>query len=387
MPTLLLAVKTGEGTANILTVAWAGIAGSGPAMIALRIGGFHYSTPFIDRELSFTANVPSSSQIKGVEYCGTVSGREDPDKARTCGWTLLPATQVSSPIIAECPVNFECRVVRKTEIGLGAIYLAEILQTHVDERILAGPRNIDPRALDPVIYGPDGNYYALGPKIADSDPVRRQAQLPPPGAEPAALVLDEPGPVEPQLAAAIELPRLREKLRSSRTVFEGRVITVRVDEFDLGDGKVHAREIVAHGGSVVLVAIDRAERVVFVRQFRHGAGDELWELPAGMLEQGEDPAAAASRELAEETGLSPGRLEPLADFYVSPGYCTELLHLYLATDLAAASPGAGPDEDERIQTRWFALREAEAMCLDGRVRDAKTIAGILVASALLRAER
>jgi len=120
MPTLLLAVKTGEGTANIMTVAWAGIIGNGPSLIALRIGGFHYSAAFIDRETSFTLNVPSGSQVVGVDYCGTVSGRDDPDKARTCGWTLAPSSQVSSPIIVDCPVNFECRVVQKTLAGRGA---------------------------------------------------------------------------------------------------------------------------------------------------------------------------------------------------------------------------------------------------------------------------
>ncbi len=165
LPALLLAVRTGETAANIMTVAWAGIVGNGPALVALRIGGFHYSAPFIDREMSFTLNVPSSSQASGVDYCGTISGRDDPDKAKTCGWTLLPAAKVNSPIIAECPVNFECRVVSRTAIGKGAIYIAEVVESHADETVLAGPRALDAVALDPIIYAPDGCYYRLGERL------------------------------------------------------------------------------------------------------------------------------------------------------------------------------------------------------------------------------
>lgn len=165
MPTLLLAVKTGEGKANVMAVAWAGIVGSGPVMMAVRIGGFHYSAPFVDREMSFTMNVPSSRLAAAADYCGTVSGHDDPDKIRTCGWTLLPSRRISSPIIAECPLNFECRVVHKQPIGKGAIYLTEVLETHADEGILTGPKEIDAVALDPLIYAPDRNYYRLGEKI------------------------------------------------------------------------------------------------------------------------------------------------------------------------------------------------------------------------------
>ena len=164
MPALLLAVKTGEESANVLTIAWAGIVGI-PPMMALRIGGSHYSTPFIDREMSFTVNVPSSRQAVGADYCGMVSGRDDPDKAATCGWTLVPSTRIASPMIAECPLNLECRVAHKLEAGRGAIYLVEILETHVDEELLVGADKIDPVALDPLIFTNDGNYYRLGEHV------------------------------------------------------------------------------------------------------------------------------------------------------------------------------------------------------------------------------
>jgi len=165
MPAMLVAVRTGEESANILTVAWGGIVGA-PPLLALRIGGTHYSTPFIEREGNFTVNIPRSTQAVEADYCGLVSGRSDPDKANTCGWTLLPASQISSPLIAECPLNFECRVVRKIEMGKGAIYLAEILETHVDQEVLTEDKKIDALALDPLVFTPDGQYYKLGERVA-----------------------------------------------------------------------------------------------------------------------------------------------------------------------------------------------------------------------------
>lgn len=171
---------------------------------------------------------------------------------------------------------------------------------------------------------------------------------------------------------------MHEELSSSETVFKGRIITVRVDQVELEDGGRATREIVAHGGSVALVAVDGLDRVLLVRQYRHAALDELWELPAGRVEPGEAPDQAAARELAEETGLRPGALEPLAGFFVSPGYCTEYLSVYVATGLSPATD-ARPDTDERIHARWFGLKEAAGMCLDGRIRDAKTVAGVFAA--------
>ena len=164
MPTMLVAVKTGEGNANVLTVAWGGIVGS-PPMLALRIGT-HYSTPHIEREGSFTVNIPRSTQAVEADYCGLVSGQSDPDKPGTCGWTLLPATQISSPLIAECPLNFECRIAQTIKAGKGAIYLAEILETHVDEEALTEDQKIDALALDPLIFTPDGYYHKLGERVA-----------------------------------------------------------------------------------------------------------------------------------------------------------------------------------------------------------------------------
>lgn len=166
MPAVLVAVKTGEGSANILTIAWCGIVWGSPPMLALEIGARHYSTPFIEREGNFTVNIPRSSQVVGVDYCGMVSGSKDPNKPATCGWTMIPSTKISSPLIAECPLNFECRVVRKVEAVKGAFYLAEILETHVDEDVLVSGKTVDASLLDPLIFTPDGAYHKLGERIA-----------------------------------------------------------------------------------------------------------------------------------------------------------------------------------------------------------------------------
>ncbi len=163
MPTILIAVKTGEGRANVLTVAWAGVVAGDPPMLAIEIGT-HYSTPFLERERCFTANIPSTKLVAQADYCGMVSGREDPDKPGTCGFTLLPATKVSAPLIAECPLNFECRIVREVPTAKGRFYLAEIVETHVDAEAVEG-ETILPLKLDPLIFTPDGYYHQLGPRV------------------------------------------------------------------------------------------------------------------------------------------------------------------------------------------------------------------------------
>ncbi len=166
MPALLVAVKTGEGTANIVTIAWAGIVGDGPPKMALEIAASHYSTPFIEREGNFTVNIPRSSQAVQADYCGIVSGRKDPAKPATCGFTMVPSTQVSSPLIAECPLNMECRVLHKVDAGKSNVYLVEILETHVDEAALDEKGEVDALKLDPLIFGADEQYYRLGGRVA-----------------------------------------------------------------------------------------------------------------------------------------------------------------------------------------------------------------------------
>ncbi|MEN6478786.1 MAG: flavin reductase family protein [Anaerolineales bacterium] len=162
MPALLVAVKTGAETANILTVAWAGIVAGEPPMMAIEIGQDHYSTPYIEAEGSFSVNVPNAALAEVVDYCGSVSGREDPRKAVTCGLTLAPSSKIASPIIGECPLNLECVIRDRIQCGTGRFYLVEIVETHADTAVLDTENQVLAAALDPLVFTPDGRYFALG---------------------------------------------------------------------------------------------------------------------------------------------------------------------------------------------------------------------------------
>src|SRR3972149_11530947 len=154
MPTMLVAVRTGENSANISTIAWGGILGGSPPIIGLSVARSHYSTPFLQKERNFTINVPSPRLALQADYCGVVSGAKDPDKAATCGLTLAPSTKIPSPLIAECPLNFECRTYQEIEFRRSILFLAEVVETHVDEGILDGEGNIVTEKLDPLVYLP-----------------------------------------------------------------------------------------------------------------------------------------------------------------------------------------------------------------------------------------
>jgi len=172
-----------------------------------------------------------------------------------------------------------------------------------------------------------------------------------------------------------------ERTLRSRRAFEGRLISLRVDEVELPDGGRATREIVEHPGAVAILAWDGA-RLAMVRQWRHAAGDVLLEIPAGTLERDEEPLATARRELAEEMGVEAESWARGPAFYTAPGFCTERLTLFLATDLREVEAEA-PD-DEQIERAWVPLREALDGVEDGRVADAKSIAGILWLAARLR---
>jgi ADP-ribose pyrophosphatase len=162
-------------------------------------------------------------------------------------------------------------------------------------------------------------------------------------------------------------------LRTSRP-WSGRRIAVRVDEVERSDGHRTTREVVEHPGAVAMLAWD-GERLAFVRQWRHAAGGALLELPAGTLERGEEPEATARRELAEEAGLHADVWHQGPIFYTAPGFCTERMVIWLATELRETA--AGGDEDESLEASWLSLPEALAAIDDGRIVDAKTIVGVL----------
>ncbi len=179
--------------------------------------------------------------------------------------------------------------------------------------------------------------------------------------------------------------RLEERLTSSTTVFSGRLISVRVDEVELADGVHTTREVVDHPGAVAILPLLPEDRVVMIRQYRHAAGKVLYELPAGTLEKGESPEACARRELAEEVGYRAEHLRRLVTMYLSPGYCTERIHIFLATGLRPAGemgfPSPRPDADERVEPVVMTLEEAVGMIAAGEVENAAAIVGLLAAAA------
>ena len=168
-----------------------------------------------------------------------------------------------------------------------------------------------------------------------------------------------------------------------RVVFRGRIVEVGVEDVVLPNGEGCELEIIRHPGGAATVAVDAGGNVCLLRQFRHAAGGWLWELPAGCLDPGEGPQAAARRELIEEAGVVAQRWLRLGEMLASPGVFTEVVHLFLATDLADAT--SSPAADEVIELHWVPLARALAMARDGDIVDAKTVIGLLRAEPRLRA--
>lgn len=167
---------------------------------------------------------------------------------------------------------------------------------------------------------------------------------------------------------------LKEATAQKNIVFEGKIITVRCDDAILPNGKPCKREIVEHpGGASILCVVDG--KAVLVKQFRYAYGEELYEIPAGKLEKGEDPAAAAKRELEEETGLIAGSLTLLTVLYPSPGYTNEKLYIYEAADVRTGEKH--PDSDEFLNVEYIPFTEACNMVARGEIRDAKTVCALL----------
>lgn len=163
------------------------------------------------------------------------------------------------------------------------------------------------------------------------------------------------------------------KLISSKELLKTPIFRVTQDRALDPDGFEIQRAIVQHGGSAVVMPVDRRERILLVRQYRLPAHQYLWELPAGRVDEGETVLKAARRELAEETGYRAKAWTKLAEFYPSPGFLAEKMTIFLATGLTAGQ--SQPMEDERIEARWFTPRETAAWIGSGKIRDAKTIIG------------
>jgi len=169
-----------------------------------------------------------------------------------------------------------------------------------------------------------------------------------------------------------------ERVLETRRVYEGRIVNLRVDTVALPDGRSAQREVAEHAPVVVIVPLDEDGYVLLVRQYRLPVRQLLLELPAGGIDPGESVEEAVQRELQEETGRRAERLERLAGFYASPGYCDELMHLYLATELEPSPLDA--DSDESIEVVRMPLADALALVERGEICDAKTIIGLWAAA-------
>jgi ADP-ribose pyrophosphatase len=166
------------------------------------------------------------------------------------------------------------------------------------------------------------------------------------------------------------------KLISSRERYRSPIFWVTEEHAkEPGGFEIH-RAIVHHAGSAVMMAVDTRRRILLVRQYRLPTRAKLWELPAGRLDPGEKPLEAAKRELREETGYRARRWKKLISFFPSPGYVSEKMTIFLATELTAGE--ATPMEDERIETRWFSAHQVESMILSNKIRDSKTMIGYFV---------
>ena len=163
----------------------------------------------------------------------------------------------------------------------------------------------------------------------------------------------------------------RARVLESQRIYEGRVLRLDVDKVEEPGGVRATREVVRHQGSVAVLPVHADGRIVLVRQYRYPVDRFVWEIPAGRIDSGETPLNAARRELEEEVGLSPGRLEALSTYDTSPGFCDEVMHLFRAESLAEVPPR--PDDDERIEVATFPVEVAHEMMEAGEIRDAKTL--------------
>jgi ADP-ribose pyrophosphatase len=172
------------------------------------------------------------------------------------------------------------------------------------------------------------------------------------------------------------------ELLGSETLLEGRAFKIRRDHLRTPDGRETKYEIVEHVGSVIMLPIDDDGNLLFVRQYRHAAGSELLELPAGTRDADEPYDSCAAREMREETGLAAGVLEKVGEFYLAPGYSTEFMMVYIARDL---TPDPLPtDADEFLQLERIPVKRAIQMAEEGQVPDAKSLAALFLAAPRLK---
>ncbi|MDP2919135.1 MAG: NUDIX hydrolase [Dehalococcoidia bacterium] len=167
---------------------------------------------------------------------------------------------------------------------------------------------------------------------------------------------------------------MHEKTTRSKTLYQGQVVTLRLDTVTAPDGKESTREIVVRSDCVAIVPVDEKGNILLVRQYRHAIQKELLEIPAGSIEPGEKVEDAVRREMQEETGFLPQKLVKLGGFYASPGYCTEYLYLYLVTDLVPSRLFA--EDTDEISLVRTPVKEIPALLASGQICDSKSVAGL-----------
>lgn len=173
---------------------------------------------------------------------------------------------------------------------------------------------------------------------------------------------------------------MKPEILSTKPIYKGKIFEVSLATVK-EENVVYEREIISHPGSAVIVPVFADKTVALVRQYRHPAGKYLLEIPAGSLEKGEDPLEGAARELEEEIGVTAEKFEKLSEFYVSPGFLGEKMHVFLATGLAEV--GQKLEEDELLKIERIPLSETRSLILRNEIEDAKTMIGLTLAAAKL----
>ena len=194
---------------------------------------------------------------------------------------------------------------------------------------------------------------------------------------------EAPSDAEPSLVLGDDDPRdagLHERIISEEQAWKGRFLDVRSARVELPNGRVTGRDLVRHPGASAVVALTESGKIVLVRQYRTAIDRVTVEIPAGKLDPGEDPLECAKRELHEETGFSASRIQYLTTIATTPGFCDEVIHIYMATGLTF--DGANPDDDEFVNVDLVPLSELIDAVLDGKIEDAKAVVGALACDAI-----
>ncbi len=168
---------------------------------------------------------------------------------------------------------------------------------------------------------------------------------------------------------------IEEKTLKSERIYEGKIINLRVDTVELPNQKYSKREIVEHGGAVGILAITGEQKIILVKQFRKPVEEAIIEIPAGRVEANESPKECALRELKEETGFTATNIKKILEFYTTPGFSNEIMHIYLAMNPQKGTPQ--PDEDENIKIIYLDIKDAIHKIIKGKIKDSKTILSIL----------